>query len=88
MRVPQSRFKMGADTSESLRKALIDSGLTLAEIAVDSGAALTSVRRFVVDGKDVRLSTAVDLAASVGCELRLVPIAAEVAGQRRPRARK
>ncbi|MFO0896735.1 MAG: hypothetical protein U0836_04820 [Pirellulales bacterium] len=71
-----------------MRKALIDSGLTLAEIAVDSGAALTSVRRFVVDGKDVRLSTAVDLAASVGCELRLVPIAAEVAGQRRPRTRK
>jgi hypothetical protein len=62
---------MGMHISETLRRAIVDSGLPLAAIAGDSGAALTSVRRFVIDGKDVRLSTAVDLAASLGYELCL-----------------
>lgn len=69
---------MKKNLSDSLRKAIVSSGLSLAEVSTASGVPLTSVRRFVDEGKDVELATAVALAASIGFNIQLAS---------RPRAR-
>jgi hypothetical protein len=57
--------------SDSLRQAIAGSGLSLAAVSAVSGVPLASVRRFVLEGKDLRLTTAVALAKGVGFAFQL-----------------
>jgi predicted transcriptional regulator len=54
---------------DQLRQAIADSGVNLNQIAMGAGVPHAMLYRFNVQGKDLRLSTAVKLAAYFGMEL-------------------
>jgi len=56
--------------SDTLRQAMIDSGVSCWRIARDTGLAISSLRRFVLKQNSLRLDLAGKLAGYLGYELR------------------
>jgi plasmid maintenance system antidote protein VapI len=65
-----SASKPAASMTETLRRAIVESGISYKALARDTGVARASIQRFVDGRQSIRLDIADRLAACYGLELR------------------